>query len=149
MPGTGTGMTASGWGGATAELLYVEGAVPGAPVSLAQKPKPQNDTYVSRRTSPPSSLNYYATNEGDASTVTKYVLGRLIEIDPDAPPAVLPGLATSWEVSDDKLTYTYHLRKGVLFADGRPFTAADVKFSFDVMRDPEVNAEHMLSLIHI
>ncbi|MDG1480607.1 MAG: ABC transporter substrate-binding protein [Myxococcota bacterium] len=145
VPGTGTGMTAVGWGGQAAELLYVEGAIPGAPITLNQKPKPQNDTYINRRGSPPSSLNYYATNEGDANTVTKYILGRLIEIDPDAPPAVIPSLATSWEVSDDKLKYTYHLRKGVLFADGRPFTAADVKFSFDVMRDPEVNAEHMRS----
>ncbi|MCE9636260.1 MAG: hypothetical protein K8T90_11210 [Planctomycetes bacterium] len=43
------------------------------------------------------------------------------------------------------MTYTFHLRRGVQFADGRPFSAADVKFSFDVMRDPEVRADHLRS----
>jgi peptide/nickel transport system substrate-binding protein len=42
-----------------------------------------------------------------------------------------PGLARSWEVSEDSLTYTFHLRPGVQWHDGRPFTAADVKFSVE------------------
>jgi peptide/nickel transport system substrate-binding protein len=144
-PGTSTGITASGWDGAVAEVTFVEGAVNNAPLTLGDKPLPQNDHYVNRRTSPPGSLNYYTTNEGDTATITKYVLGRLLILDPDSPPDVLPGLATSWEVSDDKLTYTYHLRKGVQHGDGRQFTSADVKFSFDVMRDPEVQADHLRS----
>lgn len=143
VPGTSTGQTAVGWGGEQAEILAVEGALPGAPVLLSQKPRPQNDTYVNRRSSPPKTLNFYTTSEGDTSTINSYVLGRLIEVDMDRPPEVVPGLATRWEVSDDHLTYTYYLRKGVQHADGRPFTSADVKFSFDVMRDPAVNAEHL------
>ena len=142
-PGTGTGREGVGWGGRRAEILHVEGAAPDAPLSLREKPRPQNDIYVNRRSSPPSSLNYYATNEGDTSTITGYILARLVAVDLDAPPAIQPSLATSWEVSDDKLTYTYRLRKGAQFADGRPFTSADVKFSFDVMRDPSVNAQHL------
>ncbi|NOY27520.1 MAG: hypothetical protein GXP62_16780, partial [Oligoflexia bacterium] len=94
---------------------------------------------------PPGTLNYYATSEGDASTIAAYTLGRLLRVDPDHPPAVLPSLATSWEASDDRLTYTYHLRKGVLNADGRPFTSADVKFSFEVLRDTSVNADNLRS----
>lgn len=39
-------------------------------------------------------------------------------------------LAESWKVSDDKLTWTFSLRKGVKWHDGQPFTASDVKFSF-------------------
>jgi peptide/nickel transport system substrate-binding protein len=38
-------------------------------------------------------------------------------------------LAESWEISPDGLTYTFHLRKNILWHDGKPFTAADVKFS--------------------
>lgn len=143
VPGTGTGLEATGWGGRRAEILHVEGALPDSPLTLSQKPRPQNDTYVNRRQSPPSSLNYYATSEGDASTITQHIITKLIAVNLDAPPKVEPSLATSWEVADDKLTYTYRLRKGVQFADGRPFTSADVKFSFDVMRDPAVNAQHM------
>lgn len=144
-PGQPTGYEAVGWGGRSAAILHVEGALPNASLTLAQKPLPQSDTFISRRGSPPGSLNFYVTNEGETSTITRYTLERLMEIDPDAPPGVLPALATRWEISDDKLTYTYHLRRGVQFADGRPFTSADVRFSFDTMRDPAVRAEHLRS----
>ncbi|MCG3133483.1 MAG: hypothetical protein HMLKMBBP_00657 [Planctomycetes bacterium] len=144
-PGRGSGVTVAGWGGKQAEVLFVEGAANDAPLRLQDKPLPQNDWYVNRRTSAPKTLNYYATNEGETNTITGYTLGRLMVLDPDRPPNVEPSLAVSWDVSADKLTYTYHLRKGVQFGDGRPFTSADVKFSFDVMRDPAVKADHMRS----
>src|SRR5262245_12495176 len=38
---------------------------------------------------------------------------------------VIPELAESWEVSDDQLTWTFHLRDGVTWHDGEPFTADD------------------------
>ncbi len=53
---------------------------------------------------------------------------------------VLPDLATSWTISDDKLTYTFALAQGVKFHDGTDFTAEDVKFSFDrAMAEDSVN----------
>jgi peptide/nickel transport system substrate-binding protein len=50
---------------------------------------------------------------------------------------VLPLLATSWEISDDGLTYTFHLKEGVTFSDGTPLTADDVKWTLDRNRAPE------------
>lgn len=44
---------------------------------------------------------------------------------------VTPDLAESWEVSDDAKIYTFTLRSGVKWQDGQPFTAQDVKFTFD------------------
>ena len=44
--------------------------------------------------------------------------------------AVLPGLAQSWEVSDDGLIYNFHLLEGVMFGDGTAFDSGDVRFTF-------------------
>src|SRR6478609_7831058 len=44
---------------------------------------------------------------------------------------VEPELAESWEISPDRKTYVFHLRKGVTWHDGAPFTSADVKFSIE------------------
>jgi peptide/nickel transport system substrate-binding protein len=48
-----------------------------------------------------------------------------------------PGLAERWDVSDDGLTYTFHLRPGVTFHDGTPVDAEAVEFSFERQIDPE------------
>ncbi|WP_172300334.1 ABC transporter substrate-binding protein [Pseudoruegeria sp. HB172150] len=48
---------------------------------------------------------------------------------------VAPGLAESWEISEDGTEYTFHLREGVTFHDGTPLNAEAVKFNFDRMLD--------------
>lgn len=54
---------------------------------------------------------------------------------------VVPDLAVSWESNDELTEYTFKLRNDVLWHDGEPFTAEDVKFTFDSVLDPEVNAQ--------
>ncbi|MBB4266664.1 ABC transporter substrate-binding protein [Roseospira visakhapatnamensis] len=55
---------------------------------------------------------------------------------------VLPGLAQRWDVSDDGLVYTFHLRRDVLFHDGTAFTADDAVFSLQRAIDTDsVNAQ--------
>ena len=51
-----------------------------------------------------------------------------------------PRLATDWEFGDDGMTLTFSLREDVLFHDGRPFTSEDVRFTFETVLDPELNA---------
>jgi peptide/nickel transport system substrate-binding protein len=55
--------------------------------------------------------------------------------DPTAPLTVVPGLATSWDLSADGTTYTFHLRKDVKFHDGTPFDADAVVFNFQMLTD--------------
>jgi peptide/nickel transport system substrate-binding protein len=54
---------------------------------------------------------------------------------------VQPSLATSWEWSPDYLLLTLHLREGVKFHTGRPFTSADVKFNLERVSDPAANSQ--------
>ncbi|MDQ3227499.1 MAG: ABC transporter substrate-binding protein, partial [Chloroflexota bacterium] len=52
--------------------------------------------------------------------------------------SLVPALAESWDISEDGLTYTFHLRPNVLFSDGTPMTAADVLYSWvRAANDPE------------
>ena len=50
---------------------------------------------------------------------------------------MIPDLASHWEISDDRTTVTFHLRPGVTFHNGDPFTAEDVEFSYKLVLDPE------------
>lgn len=59
--------------------------------------------------------------------------------------SIVPGLAESWEISDDGLTYTFKLHNGVTFHDGTTMDAEDVKFSLDRARaEDSVNAQKAL-----
>jgi peptide/nickel transport system substrate-binding protein len=49
-------------------------------------------------------------------------------------------LAESWDVSNDGLTWTFKLRRGVKWHDGRDFTADDVKFTYDIILNPQMGA---------
>jgi peptide/nickel transport system substrate-binding protein len=51
-----------------------------------------------------------------------------------------PGLATSWEISDDGTVFTFDLREGVMFHDGTPFNAEAVQYTFDSIQDPELRS---------
>lgn len=51
--------------------------------------------------------------------------------------SVEPSLAESWTTSDDKLTWTFKIRKGVKWSDGKPLTAKDPAFTFNKMMDDE------------
>ena len=71
--------------------------------------------------------------------VNKTIFSQLIKYDkgnfaPDAGPA------EKWEVSPDGLTWTFTLRKGVTWHDGKPFTSADAKFSIETYKDEKINS---------
>ncbi len=60
----------------------------------------------------------------------------LLQFDLSDYPKVKGDLAKSWTVSPDGMTYSFTLHEGVKFHDGTPFTSADVKATYDRLRDP-------------
>ena len=77
-------------------------------------------------------------HSGDDAYHTFAVYNRLVDVDDNF--KVLPELATDWSVSDDGLTWTFHLRKGVKFHSGKDFTSADVVYTFKRMLDPKLGS---------
>ena len=70
------------------------------------------------------------------ANMVDYVAETLTLLGPDG--KVSPWLAESWTLSPDGLTYTFKLRKGVVFHDGTPFDAKAVKWNFDRLKDTQV-----------
>ena len=85
---------------------------------------------------------------GDARKTTRdyiiqlNVFDTLVEAVPkkDDKVELKPGLAESWEISDDGLTYKFHLRKGIKYTNGEELKADDVLYTIDSMLDPERKA---------
>ena len=75
----------------------------------------------------PPTLNMATSTDFTAGDVSAKILEGLIWLDPDYTPR--PSLATAWTVTPDSKTYTFTLRKGVKWHDGKDFTSADVKFT--------------------
>lgn len=96
----------------------------------AQQPTPQRGgAIVIALGADPETLNPGITTGYAVGAITANVFSGLIRLGPRG--EVLPQLATSWEVAPDGRTYTFRLRQGVRWHDGRPFSAADVKFSLE------------------
>jgi len=89
----------------------------------------------------PPTLNPFASTDVYASKIQDLVLESLLERDGNTRQPK-SRLAEKWEISKDHTVYTFHLRKNVKFHDGQPFTAEDVKFSFDAIFDPKFKAMH-------
>lgn len=88
----------------------------------------------------PPRFFYYGEISNVSQTLTQQMFDSLVEFDLDNYELV-PGLAASWDVSDDGTVYTFNLRDGVNWHDGVPFTADDVVFTYEqIITNPEARA---------
>src|SRR5690606_9572873 len=85
----------------------------------------------------PVSLDPHFVRDVGSSRAMFYLYDPLIAVDEET--ALVPGLAESWEVTDDGLEYTLKLRMGVTFHDGTPFNADAVKVNLERQWDEATN----------
>jgi peptide/nickel transport system substrate-binding protein len=90
----------------------------------------KKDTLVYGRGGDSTSLDPITSTEGETFKVTENIFETLIQYG-DQDTTIHPGLAESWKVTPDGLTYTFNLRQGIKFHDGTDFNAEAVVFNFD------------------
>ena len=78
------------------------------------------------------------STDGASNSVNSVIHRPLVQYRYNNEPT--PVLAESWEFSEDGLTWTFKLRQGVKWHDGTEFTAEDVKFTYDLIMDPETKS---------
>ncbi|HET8532135.1 MAG TPA: ABC transporter substrate-binding protein [Methylomirabilota bacterium] len=100
--------------------------LPGA--ARAQEPPVRGGTVVQAISADPPTMNPGTTTDTQAWSLMGKLFNGLTYLDSDY--RSHPDLAESWEISKDGLTYTFKLRQNAKWHDGKPFTSADVKFSY-------------------
>jgi len=119
--------------------VRVSDATPAADAKDAGAPV-TGDWLVIHSLSDPEQLNPLTSNDASSSEVLGFVFESLLTREPrtlELKPLVAVARP---EISQDKLTYTFKIRKDVRFQDGRPLTGEDVLFSVKAIKCPFVNA---------
>lgn len=94
---------------------------------------------------PFDTLNPATTGNRNVGPINLNIFDTLVWLTPDF--QVTPALATKWEISDDKKTYTFTLKEGVSFHDGTPFDAEAVVANFAYITNKTTQSKISLSLI--
>jgi peptide/nickel transport system substrate-binding protein len=105
-------------------VLLVAACSPGQGVDLGQN----SGNLIAAIGGEPDQLDPQKTSAYFSFEVLENVFDTLVA--PDANLEMKPALAERWELTPDQLTWTFHLRGGVTFHDGSPFTADDVVYSY-------------------
>ncbi len=100
-----------------------------------QKPVYGGSLVIAQGVEPPGLDPTTATSAAIPRVVYGNVLEGLVRIDRNG--KIIPALARSYKISKDGREYTFSLKKGVKFHDGKAFNAEDVKFTFDRLMDTQ------------
>lgn len=123
------------------------GTVPAA-ARVADEQPTQGGEYVVRLSADiPNLCSWLDTRTGHTKEMNYWFTDRLAERDFADPQNYLPLLATRWEIDGENNTYTFHLREGVRWHDGTPFTAQDVRFAFETIMNEKIQAVGMRSYL--
>ena len=97
--------------------------------TLSCTKRPDRNTVVMIIESSPTNLDPRIGTDAFSERIADLIFDSLVHRDDHF--EMRPWLAESWDISPDGITYTFHLRHGVRFHDGKPLTSRDVKWTFD------------------
>ena len=86
----------------------------------------------------PPTLDPHLTSDTTSAALVVEIFSGLVSFNPDL--ELVPDIASRWDISDDGLTYTFHLRPEAKFHDGKPVTAHDFKWSFERAVSPDLGS---------
>lgn len=115
-----------------------------APVAAQQK---QGGDLLFATFSDPLYFVPFMHADSASSDVCALMFSPLLTYDKDL--KLVPNVAESFTISPDSLTFTFKLKKGVLFHNGKEMTSRDVKVSYDLIRDPAVNSPRRSNFIDV
>ncbi len=107
-------------------------------VALPTLAQDNSNTLIMARATDATGLDPHTQTAFASFRLLEQIYEPLVEFDADL--HLVPALAESWDFSDDAMTLTFHLRQGVKFHDGSPFTSADVIASFNRILDEATGA---------
>ena len=105
-----------------------------------QAPTPR-ETLVFAAPADATVVDPHNTTDSQSDQVVLMLFDTLITFDEEM--NIVGNLAESWEVADDQVTWTFHLRQGVTFHDGSPFDAEAVRLNFERVLDPAQNHKRL------
>ncbi len=94
------------------------------------------DSFVVSSIGEPSNLIPFFASDTASADISSLIFNGLVKYDKNL--KLVGDLAESWDIADNGLRIIFHLRKNVLWQDGKPFTAKDVEFTFKKLTDPSV-----------
>lgn len=110
-----------------------------ASVQESQQAAKQEITFV--LSNEPDGLDPSVTSNSFASPFLRNCFEGLVSTDEKG--GTIPGIAESFDVSEDGKTYTFHLREGLKWSDGTPLTSKDFIFTYQRMLKPETTAQYV------
>jgi peptide/nickel transport system substrate-binding protein len=116
-----------------------------APLNV-ETPNPNLDTLYYGLAAEPDRLDPHISDDIEVGIVLRHVYDTLVYRDPFTD-VIVPGLAQSWSISPDGLTYSFVLRQGIVFHDGTVFNAQAVAVNLDRILNPETNSRKARQLL--
>ncbi|MEW5806732.1 MAG: peptide-binding protein [Acidobacteriota bacterium] len=104
----------------------------------------EGDTLVAALAADPQSLNFVSAGDVQSDIIARLVTESLVYHDRNL--NIIPRLARSWDISEDRLTITFHLKDNARWHDGVPVTSEDVRFTFERIMDPASMAKDKIGM---